>query len=689
MIWMLFLACLVASQATWSNKIENYNFPISHVQIYRSQALVTRQDKVSINKGKSYIVLKNLPAGIIDQSIRVQLPDSQDIKIREIRTETINIATFKTKNAIEANELLITAQNNLKELSDTYKALKQEEQFLIGLDFGKTVNKNFKQSYPIHITSWKNALEYRKESLRKNHIKSVQMLSKIDRAREDLNVALTIAQRYKSESRKSYKEIYLQLFAQTNVKTKIIVSYRIKGAYWYPVYTARMSAKNQNQSNSPVRLQSFALVKNETGEKWQNTRLSFSAANPSRQLQFLALKSWKIKPIERAVSNPSISSKDTESTINATIVQAEKSRSVTRNNKARRTSRVLKPKKKKQVLYQRMDKRDQYVQKSLNVQLDEANGYYIKNKNEIGLKRSKQRSNQSEELLNNYQGNLVKRNRAHKKGDFQSSLQYNNAILENINNIPLRFQKYFLEDKKKAMESRATSLRMIENQKYLGKLKNPEYTGRGFDFRFISPSKESILSDGSFHKIFIKENKFQAKLFYESSPLNSHYSFLTGSMKNSQDSPILAGPVSVFFKNNYVGESNLGNINKKQSFSLNLGNDENIKISRIKNSYRETEGLLTAKFKYKNDVIINIKNLNAYPVQIRIYERIPVATDENVQIENIIFSKSPVESKKSLGLYKFIITLLPMERKTIKMQFDMIHPKGYLPSYNTNNSTRW
>jgi len=63
-------------------------------------------------------------------------------------------------------------------------------------------------------------------------------------------------------------------------------------------------------------------------------------------------------------------------------------------------------------------------------------------------------------------------------------------------------------------------------------------------------------------------------------PLHAEHVFLRVKVKNSSDTPLLAGPINLFFDGNFVNTARLGYKNPDQSFELPLGIDKAIEVER-------------------------------------------------------------------------------------------------------------
>lgn len=697
---MIFGSLITGTTSNLNSRISagpgQYKARIKAVQLYSDQALVIRSGSVSLSPGLNRFAVRSLPAKLIDDAVRVRLPENGLARIKEIRVESIHQESFDSSKAREAETLLRGSEQKLRVLTDRYQSLKEEEQFLSNLRVGLPgKNKEKESNLPVHVAAWKSTLDFATRSLAHNHQRQIALQEKIDLAREELNVALVVADHYRSTRTHTQKEIHMVLESNKASSINLVLEYRVRGAAWYPVYAARVLTNPKSSSNkADVRLQTYALVRNETGENWSNARLSFSAADPQGSVNVPRLTSWRIIPVLRETTgnNSSVSSGDHAPNESAAIEIASENRA-TGINQEMKKEKARKPrpaKKMRRKVHRKLDRRDRNQQLSLQSNISRSNTYYQQNRKKILEGRAQIRSRRSEALMKEYKQNRLAQEQAVNSGNFQESLNRSEAILDNIRNVPAQYRSHFETERKRAIKVKAQSLRMLENQKLIRKLVSPRKSARGFDYRYRAPLRETIESDASFHKIYLGEKKLGAELSYETSPENGLHCFLIGRVRYTEDTPLLAGPVSVFHNSDYMGEADLQNINAGRPFALFLGSDESIRVSRIKHRFRETGGFLSKRYTYQNETEIKIRNLKKHSIKVSVYERLPYSSDDRIEISSISTSPGAVASDhKKVGLYRFEVKILPGKERKIRLQYKLSHDADVLPSFRQTGGPAW
>jgi Ni,Fe-hydrogenase III component G len=642
------------------------DFPIQSVQVFSNQAEVTRMRSVSLLKGVNRYEIPDLPGSIIDDSVRVAIntsDESNQIKILTIEVESYYDESFKTEEAKEAELLLKKAESKLRELSDEYTTLKEEENTLKNIQVGKIPSDDeTTQPRPVIDTKrWVDTLDFIYISLDKNNSKMNLVLDEIDKARQELHLAAFLFNRLKSGKSTHKKAIFLELESNVDSKKTISISYRVPNASWFPAYTAKVKGDG---NKAKVQFISYALLNNETGEDWNDVRLSFSAANPQTSAVLPIIKQWKIESrllVDEEEESPSMEDLPSPAPV------AKKESRLRAKYKALKPSLATEP----------------------NSQAAQSMDYYSNNKNTITDKRASKISDSAESNIQAFQSNISRRDESIRNKEFDSAIQYSELTIQNIESIDPKYKKYFMEERSNSEKIKRQALEMQENQNLMRNLVSPLLSSRGFNYSYSTQSKETVYSDSAFRKIFLAEKSLDADLFYEGNPLLQKTAFLTGKVSYNEDQPMLAGPVSVFHDRDYVGDSVLGNISKKQKFLLHLGANEDISLERKSDQFREKSGILSTNYLYKNTITILTKNKKNRNVSITLFDRIPFSSDSKIKIGKPRINKEPSKYNSDYGLLEFQLQIPPNAEEKITIEYDLTHSEDVITEYKEMGSPEW
>ncbi|XP_046378639.2 protein F37C4.5-like isoform X1 [Haliotis rufescens] len=269
------------SDKTGENVFLSPECPVEKVTVYSDRAEVCRQIHTTVVKGVNEIVLKQLPASIDSDSIRVEgtgqatiaevtfqrkhtTPDEADISSKEKELE-IQIADLKKeKDHIVANQNVMTKQWKLLE------------------NFGNTVSKSTKNKSTNLDTAYFQGVTdflqlYRDEGgkLETTRLELAEQIAKLD---EKINAAasnlsgLRANRGHQTESR----ECTIVLESEGEHKVSLLVSYVVLQASWTPSYDLRMFT-----AEGVLKIMYYGQITQITGEDWMDAKLFLSTASPS------------------------------------------------------------------------------------------------------------------------------------------------------------------------------------------------------------------------------------------------------------------------------------------------------------------------------------------------------------------------------------------------------------------------
>jgi uncharacterized protein (TIGR02231 family) len=193
----------------------------------------------------------------------------------------------------------------------------------------------------------------------------------------------------------------------------------------------------------------------------------------------------------------------------------------------------------------------------------------------------------------------------------------------------------------------------------------------GTSYVFTTPGDNNIPSDGEPHKIPIAFETLDAEFEYSAAPRLKPYAYLKGKVKNTTEYPFIAGDISVFFGNNFVGTSSINSVIPSEKFDVSLGIDEGLKITRQK--VKElTEG--TAKIKRIYVYKITVKNLKSTKETVTVNEQYPVSKTDKIKVKLVSpkFDEEKVEygaHEKANGMIEWKFQIEPQGKKELDLEY--------------------
>ena len=251
------------------------------VTVFPDRADISRASNVNLPVGKHTLIFNDLPDGLITDSLRVSAKGTSEFTIG-----SVEIKQIFTSDLAVAEE---------KKIQDQIASLKDKKRFIEAqikaADTGKAFLENLSRSSPALVDPrdnqkqtlspdmWKNAwltIKNGMNSLGKEAIEKQIQMRHIDKEISFLQNQL----RQISTGKKGYKQIRVNVETNQALKANLTVQYQIAGAFWNPLYEARLDSASET-----VNIIQYGNIAQKTGEDWNNVVLTLSTARPSVTMQ--------------------------------------------------------------------------------------------------------------------------------------------------------------------------------------------------------------------------------------------------------------------------------------------------------------------------------------------------------------------------------------------------------------------
>jgi uncharacterized protein (TIGR02231 family) len=247
---------------------------IDAVTVYPGGATVTRIASASLVAGSNEIRLTGLVNSINAETLQVEVMDDG------VQVGQIKVGTEQQRDAYDAEvtavqEQIDTLKSRIGAVDDSSAAAKLRLQFLEGIAQGYAKEAWFEGSRgTADVESWRAALELLQSGsedanrlIRDNEVKKADFakdLSVLERKLADLrggSLATSVVE--------------LALDAERTTQADIRLRYFQHGAYWSPIYQARLDSDAKS-----LQLTQQAEVNQQTDEDWTNVQLVLSTSEP-------------------------------------------------------------------------------------------------------------------------------------------------------------------------------------------------------------------------------------------------------------------------------------------------------------------------------------------------------------------------------------------------------------------------
>lgn len=293
------LVIFLSFQSAQANdRKQRINTGIDKVTVFRQGAQVFRKASINLQTGISEVVFTGLSANIIEQSVRVS--GKGEFIILEVRKTTEYPEPGKVeqlpsdivrkikllKDSIAQTDLsLRTVKAEMDALQIEHNMLKNNK---LAKGEGKSDSLNLLMGFMAYFRKQMNDID-------RNYIRAEREHALQTEQKRAMQDRLTALQNYRSNQGEMDADqgpdhqVTVTVSADKPVPARLELSYAVTGASWEPLYDLR--AEN---AEAPLNIMYKAQVRQNTGENWDNVRLTLSTNNPNRNNNKPALTPWVI-----------------------------------------------------------------------------------------------------------------------------------------------------------------------------------------------------------------------------------------------------------------------------------------------------------------------------------------------------------------------------------------------------------
>jgi uncharacterized protein (TIGR02231 family) len=295
------LAALAAAPAVLPAAAITTSSQLSAATVYLDRAVLTRTARVDLPAGQSELVFERLPAGLVDQSLQVAGRGTATATILDVSARTTYVAATPSMRVKALEDELIGLQQQDRAFADRLAHLSQQRALLAKIESAMTTPPTGDAATPRpSFEDWQKLLTFQAETLAR--LTSEQQT--VDRQRADLEAKIAAVEaqlnalRGQQPEGRAYKTVTVRVAATTAGSLDVTLGYAVPGASWAPAYDARLRGETR-----AVELTYYGVVRNGTGEDWNNLALTLSTARPSMGGGAPELPAW-IVDVSRPMPMP-------------------------------------------------------------------------------------------------------------------------------------------------------------------------------------------------------------------------------------------------------------------------------------------------------------------------------------------------------------------------------------------------
>ena len=259
---------------------------ISAATVYLDRAVVTRSAGIELSAGEHLLSFEQLPTALVDQSLQASGHGTATVTILDVSVRTAHVDFTPNERVKEIEETLRGLQKQQRAIDDRAQILAEHREFVKRMQQASTSTVILPRGTDAAqgggavgrptLDEWQKLYVFSDETLGKI---AAEMQS-LDAQREDLKLKQTAAEQQLNELRgaggRSFKTVTVRVAVSAPGRLELVLKYAVPGASCAPAYDARLRTADR-----AVELAYFGLVRNGTGEDWNNIALTLSTARPS------------------------------------------------------------------------------------------------------------------------------------------------------------------------------------------------------------------------------------------------------------------------------------------------------------------------------------------------------------------------------------------------------------------------
>ena len=276
MRYVLFLTVLLLPVLAHADDVK-VTGTLKAATVYNDRAALTLETTTQVPAGKHVVMFEGLPTGIFTDSLRVKGTSQAEAILGALSHKIVNNVELTSAREAELNAQKEKLEDQKKVIEAEIQAINAKKKFLASLEAKaiETTNDEIAE-FELNSASWleaANTLQAGMDEVLKTELTKQNQI-------KDINDQIAKINRDLAQVRTGSKQtltVSLPVEMSRAANLKLSLEYQIGGAYWRPVYDARLSTETGD-----LELVQYGAVSQRTGEDWSNIALTLSTARPNR-----------------------------------------------------------------------------------------------------------------------------------------------------------------------------------------------------------------------------------------------------------------------------------------------------------------------------------------------------------------------------------------------------------------------
>lgn len=641
--------------------------PITAVTVYSDRARVTRTATLTLTGGAQRVVLPILAGSVDPGSILVEAQggaDVQHIEIGRVEASELPLPVSEAEKLLRALDQLDDQLTRVQAENQAYRTQASAVTRMLPTPGAPPPQGPADLVRPpprLTATGWPGALQFVRQSAERLHTKireTDEALRKLRLQRQDL---VEKARQLGGLTRRAGYRVTPTLHGAGPVT--VTLTYMTTGARWLPAYDIQLQP-----ADSRVELSLAGLVSQETGEDWTDVALTLSTAVPATATQLPKLRTWKIGERERFVPTPApqreVAPPPPSVPTSPQAPEADKAE-LLRLQLLARTGLINKQSKEAE------GRRVQMVD-ALREQTETRN-YKLKDRADQpadadGIKDELNRAPPEEPMQAEEVTAVSERARKPVERSFESVTMSAPGAAGGL-----------MQDREWAPRIEIVGVGISPPPGYVPPRYDPTLPAAlagGYDLVYPGLAKDTVRSGPWVRRVAVLSRSFPVAVSRKVLPALAPEAFLVAEIRNPSSEPLPGGEAHLFVGADPAGVARMRLVAPGEAFTLPLGLDHAIRPLRNVQMTTVEKGVFSKDEITEYVVKTELANPYKVPVDLRLYDQIPLIGDKNVEIKLVRTDPAAVHDDKK-GSLEWRITAQPGQKITTTFVYSLRRPKGY------------
>ncbi|MGE8685970.1 MAG: mucoidy inhibitor MuiA family protein [Achromobacter sp.] len=260
---------------------------IGAVTVYQDRAVVTRAASSELAAGEHELVLEKLPASLQENSLQVSARSTGQATLLDVKVRDAYQADTPNERVKQLEEQLREREAQQAALDDEAAVLDNQRELVLMMQRGAT--EPSKDGARLTLDELKAIQSLSADTLSKALAGLRQVAERKAALERDIAALQNELGQLQTALGRRTKTVTLRVNLARAGRLDLSLSYAVAGARWTPAYDARLRLADRS-----VDLGYFGVIRQNTGEDWNNVKLTLSTARPALGGGAPALRPWII-----------------------------------------------------------------------------------------------------------------------------------------------------------------------------------------------------------------------------------------------------------------------------------------------------------------------------------------------------------------------------------------------------------